>query len=244
VQLSILRRMLGRVELPRLPLNGASDARWSVISSAHDIVGQPTDDLIELALAAGHRARTLRLHDLEHRCREEDALWIRTWPGEHYRYLAALAELLEPATAVEVGTYKGQGTLALAAGSSVTDVVTYDVLPWREFDGTALREEDFADGRVQQRIGDLGSPGYLREQADTLRRADLVFLDGPKSGGWEDHAVPAILSVLNDRRRLVVFDDIRLLPMVQLWRDLPFPKFDATSLGHWSGTGLLFTSSD
>jgi hypothetical protein len=43
------------------------------------------------------------------------------------------------------------------------------------------------------------------------------------------------------RRRVVVFDDIRVLPMLQLWRDLPFPKLDATSLGHWSGTGLLLT---
>jgi hypothetical protein len=37
----------------------------------------------------------------------------------------------------------------------------------------------------------------------------------------------------------VVVDDIRLLEMVQLWRDLPYDKIDATSLGHWSGTGLL-----
>jgi hypothetical protein len=27
--------------------------------------------------------------------------------------------------------------------------------------------------------------------------------------------------------------------MVDLWRRIPYPKLDATSFGHWSGTGLV-----
>jgi hypothetical protein len=50
-----------------------------------------------------------------------------------------------------------------------------------------------------------------------------------------------VLGRLTDRSRLVVFDDIKLMEMVQVWRDLPYPKLDATSFGHWSGTGFMLT---
>ena len=36
-----------------------------------------------------------------------------------------------------------------------------------------------------------------------------------------------------------MFDDIRLLNMIEQWRALPRPKLDLTSFGHWSGTGLV-----
>lgn len=247
------RRSIGRVirafakrlrggDLPDPPVSHASDTRWSVISSAHDLYTRPNDDLVAIALGAAERARHLRLDDLEARCQEPDLTWIRTWPGEHYRLLPALVQEFGARHVLEIGTFKGHGTLALAAGGTDVDVVTYDVVPWGDFSDTALRPTDLADGRIQQCLGDLGEDSYRATQAGTLRAADLLFIDGPKDGSWEQHAVPEILSVLTDRRRLVVVDDIRLLAMVQLWRDLPLPKLDITSLGHWSGTGLLWTA--
>ncbi len=237
---STLRRVL-RHELPAVPINGAEDARWSVISSARDLYTEPNDGLVDIALRAANVARTLRLDDLESRCDEPDLAWVRTWPGEHYRLLAALTKTVQAERIVEVGTFKGQGALALLAGSDVTRVTTYDLIPWDEFSDTALRPSDFTSDRVAQQLGDLGDADYRATQIETLRAADLIFIDGPKDGAWEDHAIPDILADLTDRRRLVVLDDIRLMPMVQLWRDLPFAKLDTTSLGHWSGTGLLWT---
>jgi len=231
-----------RAGLPALPLRGAFDARWSVISSVHDASGGTDDALLEIALNAADRARTLRLRDLEARCSEQDALWVRTWPGEHYRLLAALVLTTHPDCVIEVGTFKGLGALALSVGSSPPHVVTYDIHPWHEFPGTALLERDFRSGQLEQRIGDLGQASYRDSQLDTLRSAQIIFIDGPKDGEWEEYAVPGILSTLTERRRLIVVDDIRLVEMVQLWRDLCFPKLDITSLGHWSGTGLLFTA--
>ncbi len=238
---NILRRLINR-NMPPIPVTGAADARWSVISTAHDLYVQPNDSLVAIALRAAEEARTLRLDALEARSADPDLSWIRTWPGEHYRLLAGLTRTLDAKNIVEVGTFKGQGALALAAGADHATVVTYDVMPWDGFSETALVLADFDGGRIEQRIGDLGDATYRATQVDTLRAADVVFIDGPKDGEWEDHAVPDILAHLTDRRRLVVFDDIRLLPMVQLWRDLPFPKLDVTSLGHWSGTGFLWTA--
>lgn len=227
--------------LQPIPVRGAEDARWSVVSSAVDLAPRPTGELVDLLLEAARVARDVSLDELEARSGPEEARWVRCWPGEHYRLLAALVSILKPAVAVEIGTFQGAGALALAAGHPDTKVVTYDIIPWPDIPRSALRAEDFASGRVEQRIGDLGEPAYLDSQAETLRSADVIFIDGPKDGAWEQRAFGRILSRLTDRRRLVVFDDIRLVPMLQIWRDMPFSKLDATSLGHWSGTGLIHT---
>jgi hypothetical protein len=83
---------------------------------------------------------------------------------------------------------------------------------------------------------------FLETQIDTLRGADFILVDGPKDGAWEQNFCDAVLPKLSGSRKLPVFDDIRLLAMVQIWRDLPYPKLDATSVGHWSGTGFLHTA--
>jgi predicted O-methyltransferase YrrM len=79
-----------------------------------------------------------------------------------------------------------------------------------------FRDEDFTSVQIEQRIGDLGDPSYLSTQVEALRSADLIFIDGPKDGEWEQHACLEIFGQLLDRQRLVVFDDIRLMSMVQL----------------------------
>jgi predicted O-methyltransferase YrrM len=240
VNLTAVRRAL-RGELPPVPVT-SEDGRWSVISSAVDAEPKPSEQLLRILLAAGERALDIDLAAVAARSGPADARYVETWPGEHYRLLAALVATQQPALVVEVGTFRGHGSLALLAGSAQARVVTYDIVAWNEIDGTALTADDFADGRLDQRLGDLADPPYLEAQIDTLRAADLIFVDGPKDGQWEQRFCSAVLGKLTDRRRLVVFDDIKLMAMVQVWRDLPYVKLDATSFGHWSGTGFMLTS--
>lgn len=227
--------------LPPVPVE-SEDGRWSVISSAVDAEPKPDDGLIKILLAAAERALDIDLASLAERSGHDDARYVVTWPGEHYRLLAALVATQRPGLVVEVGTFRGHGALALLAGDPGARVVTYDIIPWNQIDGTALTAQDFAGDRLEQRIGDLADPAYLTEQLDTLRAADLIFVDGPKDGQWEATFCQVVLGRLTDRSRLVVFDDIKLMEMVQVWRDLPFSKLDATSFGHWSGTGFMLTS--
>ena len=228
--------------LPPLPVH-ARHAEWSAVSSADDLYTQPNDALVELLLRAADLARGIHLDDLAARCRTtQEADWVRLWPGEHYRLLTALAQVVAPKVVLEVGTFQGPGALALLSGlEGEGRVVTYDVVPWSDVEGCILRSEDFGP-RLEQRIGDLTDDVFLAQETSTLRSADLIFVDGPKDGVFEPAFVAKVLPLLTDRPRLVVFDDIRRLNMLQLWRDLPFPKLDATSLGHWSGTGLLLTA--
>jgi predicted O-methyltransferase YrrM len=220
----------------------AADSRWSVVSSAIDLRPKPTDALIRTAIDAAAHALDITLADVAGRGSQRQSEWLRTWPGEHYRFLAGLIRALQPALAIEIGTYQGMGTLALAAElGPQSRLVTFDVVDWRAIDGQFLIADDFADGRLSQELADLSNPAVFETYRELLLSADFIFVDAPKDGVFEPAFLAMAEPLWRGSRRHLLFDDIRLMPMVQLWRDLPFAKMDCTSFGHWSGTGLAVT---
>lgn len=222
----------------RSPAIEARHVLWSVISSADDLKPPPSYELIALLLDAAREALSIDLDDLALRSDPQDAIFVKTWPGEHYRLLAGLARVWQPKLIVEIGTFKGHSAAALSVGLPQRGrIVTYDLVPWTSISGAVLEGYESV---VEQRLGNLADPVFRSSQLRTLQDADMIVVDGPKDGRFEPQVV-RILSELSCRKRLVVFDDIRLLQMVRLWRDLQLLKLDATSLGHWSGTGLAFT---
>ena len=210
----------------------------SMIFSADD-ESRPNDRLIDVALDAIGVARGLSLEHLDQRL-EGPPYWPSIWPGEHYRLLAALTRVLEAETVVEIGTATGLSALAFRDGLPAGGrVVTFDLVPWREYPGTVLRDEDFADGRIEQHLDDLSTPGGLAKHRDLLAGAGLVFVDAAKDGKQEQRFLDLFETVRFTRRPIVVFDDIRQWRMLKIWREVRRPKLDLTSFGHWSGTGLV-----
>ena len=198
-------------------------------------------ELIDFALLAAKRANDIDLSYLcEQRAGSPESHLLRVWPGEHYRLLAGLVSVIAEQNGscdvVEVGTYRGAGSLALLHGDK-SRVVTYDIVPWEQFPETMLLPDDFGP-RLEQRIGDVSDPAYLATQLTTLKAADLVFVDAPKDGIFEyqfrDLVIPHLTA-----GTYVVFDDIRFLNMVDLWQSLNYSALDLTSFGHHSGTGLV-----
>jgi predicted O-methyltransferase YrrM len=222
--------------LNRLP---ARHKEGSVISALDDAVGAPTPRLLDVALAAAARAKDVRLTQLEAR-NSPEARWYRTWPGEHYRLLAALVAELGAVSVVEIGTFTGMGALALTEtlppGGRLT---TFDLVPWRDFSDTWLAERDFANGRIVQVLADIGAPGGIAPHRALFEDADFIFIDGPKDGVSEQSFIDAIGSLELRKNPIVMFDDTRVLNMIEIWRRLDRPKLDLTSFGHWSGTGLV-----
>jgi predicted O-methyltransferase YrrM len=211
----------------------------SVILSADDDLAPPTRRLMDVALAAAQRARGIELTELDRRTSSETR-WYRTWPGEHYRLLAALVEELRAKTVIEIGTFTGMGTLALAQTLPVGGrVVTFDLQPWRDFEQTWLIESDFADGRITQVLADIGAVGGIGPFHDLFADADFIFIDGPKDGSTEQKFIDAIGSLALPKNPIVMFDDTRVVNMIEIWRRFSRSKMDFTSFGHWSGTGLV-----
>jgi len=215
----------------------AEHAELSVISSAVDLLPPPDNFLLDLFICATQKARSIDLAWIEERCSNPDqGKYVQQWPGEHYKLLSGLVQCTNAKKVIEVGTHIGLGALALSSpGVSVT---TYDIVPWDEFPDTALRSEDFNNG-LEQRIGDLSDRKYFKSQAATLAEADILFIDGPKDGIFEPKLAEYLVSEFAGSGMFVMWDDIRVMTMVDAWRRIPVAKLDATSIGHWSGTGFM-----
>ncbi|KAF1069448.1 class I SAM-dependent methyltransferase [Variovorax sp.] len=211
----------------------------SVIASLDDEPALPSARLLDIALRAASAAREIALSVYDGRPSSEPH-WFDTWPGAHYRLLAALVRTLKPMRVVEIGTFTGMGTLALAqelpAGGSVT---TFDLHSWHGFEQTWLAPGDFEQGRVRQVLHDISAPGGIEAHRALFEAADLVFVDGPKDGHTEARMLDNLATLSLPAHALVVFDDIRVMNMVATWRRIARPKLDLTSFGHWSGTGLI-----
>lgn len=217
---------------------GVRQAFPTAAFSADDDPGKANAPLIDLALkAVGCAART-DLSDLSRRL-TGPPYWPDVWPGEHYKLLAGLVEVLQPRLAVEIGTATGLSALALAKSMPrMARVVTFDIVPWRQYPGHVLTDADFQDGRLQQFTDDLTDPLVARRHATLLGQADLIFIDAAKDGKMEPALMMNLANVGLKEGALLVFDDIRMLTMLPLWRQIALPKLDLTSFGHWSGTGL------
>lgn len=221
----------------------ARHSELSVISSLDDSVGHPDPEFVRTVLSVATNALSLDLSQLHERSAAASR-FVSVYPGEHYRLLASLVECLEPRLTVEIGTFTGLSALAMLSKlGSDARLVSYDIVPWDWFPETALRASDFSDGRLEQRVGNLGQAGYFRENLDILQAASLIFVDGPKDGRFESRFMHLLGSLQRTQPCWLVFDDIRLWKMLRFWRNLALSKFDATSIGHYSGTGICMLRS-
>ena len=221
----------------RLDALRARHAEISAIVSLDDSPGAPNGRLIDLATALLPRAKAATLPLLVERGAPP---LVHLWPGEHYRLLAGVVQEVEPETIVEIGTYTGLSALAmLPMLERGARLVSVDVVPWHRLPNTYLKQSDFADGRFCQLVCDLGEPQTARAHAALLREADLVFVDAAKDGVLERKLLTNFAAIGLKPGALIIFDDIRVWRMLDIWREIAHPKLDATSFGAWSGTGLV-----
>ncbi|MEO8272557.1 MAG: class I SAM-dependent methyltransferase [Chloroflexota bacterium] len=193
--------------------------------------------LLGIALGAATLAEEVTLPLLVER---EAPAYVHLWPGEHYRLLAALVRHLKVSLVVEIGTYRGHSALAILPElRDGARLVTFDVVPWSQTTECLLRSSDFLDGRLTQEIADLGDVRSTTRFAELLGAADLIFLDASKDGSLERRILANLGRLRLREDLLVVLDDIRVWNMLGTWREIARPKLDVTSLGHWSGTGLV-----
>jgi len=229
--------ILRRVLLP-VPFQ-AANIQYSMIAPMHDEVSRASDRLLDVSLRATQNARDMVLDDVCSRTKEGPC-WAEIWPGEHYKFLAGMVAAMEPKLVIEIGTFTGMGTLSLLKTLPINStLVTFDLIPWRSFDNTLLLEKDFQDGRLEQRLGNLADQDFFQKNVELMKKADLIFIDGPKDVVFETTFFNNLDKIHFDSSPLLVIDDIKLWNMLKIWRNIKKPKLDITSFGHWSGTGLV-----
>ncbi len=212
---------------------------YSIVSSADDEPARPTQRLIDVSLDAIAFARHMDLSWLSRRM-PGPPYYPDVWPGEHYKLLAGLVLACKPKRVIEIGTAQGLGALSIKGSlPDGSELITLDLIPWTEFEQSMLLPSDFEDGSLRQVLGDLSDPGFFDSFADTLSGCDLLFVDAPKNVHFERAFLENLSSIRLPPTALVLFDDIRLWNMLQIWREITRPKLDLTSFGHWSGTGII-----
>ncbi len=216
-----------------------SNSQYSMVFPAHDDPSRASDSLISLALEAAAKAREIRLDEISAR-EKGPPYYVNLWPGEHYRLLAGLVTALRPGLIVEIGTGGGLSALSMKKYLAPSgQIVTFDIIKWRENPLSCLNESDFLDQRLVQQIADLSEPAMVAKHRQLLEKADLIFIDAAKDGVMEEKFLANFKAVAFRSNPLFVFDDIKLWNMLKIWRNIALPKLDLTSLGHWSGTGLV-----
>ena len=207
----------------------------SLIYSKEDSITPP--ELVEIIADTAKLASKTFLH-----CGKRnlpDSKYLNIFPGEHYRFINALAKVIKAKNIVEIGTYTGMGSLALKEGLKDGKVTTYDIIKWNEISlPSHFKCSDF-DQYLEQVIGDLSDLNFFSKNFDILNEADLIFIDAPKDDLFEYKLAEHLSKLSNKDKKFLVLDDILFVNMIDFWRKIKSPKIDATSFGHFSGTGVV-----
>jgi predicted O-methyltransferase YrrM len=207
----------------------ASHGEYSMILSAHDEPSRPSPELLLTGLRAVQAASKIDLSFLNNKL-------ATLWPGEHYKLLAGFMQVLNPSLVIEIGTATGLSALSMLPFFTGR-LITFDVKDWKSYPNTALKETDF--GRMKQVVGDLSDPLFFDKHRSLIQNADFIFIDATHDGDLERKLLDLLATVPFRQPPILLFDDIRVWTMLKMWREIPFPKLDLTSFGHWSGTGIV-----
>lgn len=211
----------------------------SYLLSLDDEPFKPSQRLMDLGLEAARRAYRLDMNETCAPFYPALQTFMKTFPGEHYKLLAALVDVLRPRLVLEIGTYQGASCLSMKSTlPEGSRIITYDVLAYDQVPDGCLRPSDF-DDRLEQRLVDLADPAQANTQMDVLENADFIFVDAAKDGDMERAFIALFDRVKFKNPPVIMFDDIRFQIMIPIWREIRHPKMDITSFGHWSGTGLV-----
>lgn len=207
IKINQLRFYLAQRILPNVQI--ASSAQLSMITRV--ATNAQSEKLIDLACSAAMAAKSIDLQGISELIQVGEK-WPDIWPGEHYKLLAGLMQVLRPKRVVEVGTFLGLSALTMKQFMpSSSLLITYDILSWDYFSETCLKRENFDGNKFQQRLGDLSDQAYFDSQSNDIRDADFIFLDGPKDIIFEKTFLKKLLGLtFSSSNPILVIDDIRL----------------------------------
>ena len=171
----------------------------------------------------------------------KDSQFYNTFPGSHYRILNGIVKFLNPKLVIEVGTYTGMGTFALSQNLN-GEIVSFDIIDYKNFE-THLNDEFLKKNKFKQYLSDLSEKTEYDKHYQLLNNADIIFIDAPKDGKFEYKLLANMTNLKNKKNKILILDDIKFMNMINLWNSIKSPKMDISSVGNWTGTGLVDISN-
>ena len=143
---------------------------------------------------------------------------------EHYRLLIYISYLYENQILLDVGTYQGSSALALGMNPS-NQIKSFDLIQQPEINY-------INESNIEFKIENI-----LENNNELILSAPFIMLDTDHDGPFE-YAFYNHLKKIN-YKGLLFLDDINLNdPMKGFWNHITEEKYELTSKGHWSGTGI------
>jgi len=141
---------------------------------------------------------------------------------EHYRLLIYIASLFNKDLMFDIGTNKCMSAAALSSGYT-NKVKSYDVMK--------ILPNNPILPNVIYVLGDVC-------EDESLKDAKFIFLDTLHDGMFENRFLGHLHDI--NYKGILMLDDIHLnLEMEKFWSNIIEEKWDITSKGHWSGSGLV-----
>ena len=152
---------------------------------------------------------------------------------EHYKLLSYISTCLDSSNApplIDIGTYFGFSASALSYNNS--KVISYDVCDWIPDNEFSIKNNDNIETKIMNCVNDM----------DIIKDAAFIILDIDPHNGEEERVIIKAL-IDNGFKGFLLLDDIKLnKDMQDFWDEITLPKVDVTSVGHWSGTGIVLFS--
>jgi hypothetical protein len=144
---------------------------------------------------------------------------------EHYKLLAYFSTLFNNQTLLDIGTYKGCSALALAFNEN-NNVKSFDLGDYRRINNEPNNIEFILDDFTNE------------EYKDIVLQSPLIMLDTDHDGPFEYKSYNYLKEI--NWEGYLLLDDIHLNNVMrEFWNHIDNEKHDITSIGHWSGTGLV-----
>jgi hypothetical protein len=145
---------------------------------------------------------------------------------EHYRLLTYLSYYFNNVSFVDVGTLKGSSALALSTNTN-NSVYSFNISNQLQLKKKPQNIEFIVDDVINGKYDSI------------LLESKLILLDTFHDGSFEKKFLNYLVNL--QYNGILLLDDIYLnLEMRNFWESITFEKYDATNIGHITGTGVVF----
>lgn len=176
---------------------------------------------------------------LNHQLNVESGLDLSEYLGEigkeHYRLLSWMSLQFNHSTLIDIGTHHGASAAALSSNLSNT-VHSFDITD----KGLRTKKSNCVYHQL-----DLWDDKIREEWKIVILSSPLIFLHIDPHEGTMEYEFYTWLC-LNNYKGILILDDIWYFEGMRnnLWYKISTNKIDATTLGHWSGTGIVDFSNN
>jgi predicted O-methyltransferase YrrM len=157
-----------------------------------------------------------------------------------YKLYSYLSKLFDNSTILDIGTYKGNSALALSHNDS-NKVITYDITNHINNPNHKIYTKHNIEFRIKNLLNDLTE--------ELVENCHLILIDIDHYGKNEHYLIERLNKV--GFKGIILLDDIWHLTipvmrkaMQDLYKSLPYEKYDVTKYGHNNGTALFLMNYD